>query len=436
MAKLDTLQNRFNTDFAGFTEGTTGDGDATIAHGALSLDGGTSASSVFVSSTDTALDFDESFCYVQLVCVPFTAGFTFEFNLVSAGEHGYRLRVSPALGGLRVDRMNLGSGTQILLTTYDPVAHKWLRFREAGGTTFIEAAPDSGSGTPGTFSTLVSEATDTNVLFIHTAVSPAFGSTFVNGANPICYIAGFNTTGIPPLVTFVSAGTEGSAANGNVTPGAPAGSVAQDLWLCITHSSDQVTHTMDAAWTQVFQGNGGGTTSHISIFAHRYDGVTTPSMVVTHTAGQSPIAAVTAWRAGVAGLRPIVDVIGAITGGTDGSMEHASITPTREHGLLLAGFGAADDNNVTLPTAWLAAFSEAGPTNNYKTTAGNPDGMVGMLYRDAMAIAVGTQTITQAAADAWASALVSLRTEAIVAWNPIIHSQVGRTQVIPSGMMH
>lgn len=436
MAKLDTLVNSFAVDFTGFTEGVTGDGDATIAHGCLSLDGGTSASSVFVGSTAT-YDSDESSAYFQLVSVPLTSGFQFEASLLGTLENGYRLRVAPSLTGLRVDRMVAGSGTQIHLVTYNPVAHKWLRFREASGTFFVEAAPDSGSGTPGTFVTLVSEATTTNAAFVHTDVNLNFGSTFVSGANPIAYLAGCNTTGIAPLVSFVAAGTEGSAASGNVTPGAPAGIVENDLLLCVAHSSDQVAHSMAAGWTEVFQGNGGGTTSHLSLWKHRYDGVTLPSLVVTHTAGQSPIAAIFAFRSNKVGYRATVDVIGSITGGTDGSMEHASITPTGEHGTILALFGAADDNNVTLPTAWLAAFSEAGPTNNYKTTAGTPDGMVGTLYRDTMAAASGQQVITQAVSDAWASAMVSLKAEfdGRIGWIPRVESTRGHTAVIPSGTM-
>src|SRR5688572_153064 len=95
-------------------------------------------------------------------------------------------------------------------------------------------------------------------------------------------------------ITFVNAGTKGSAASGNITLGAPASPQVDDVWIAVIHSSDQVAHSF-TGWTQVVQGNGGGTTSRFSGWYFRYAG-SLPNLVVTHTAGQSPVGGIAAFR--------------------------------------------------------------------------------------------------------------------------------------------
>lgn len=207
-------------------------------------------------------------------------------------------------------------------------------------------------------------------------------------------------------VTRVGIGSEGSAANGNVTPGLPPNIVADDLLILVMHSSDQISHTMDAAWTQIVQGNGGGTTSRLSVWRHKYDGSTDPSRVVTHSGGQSPIARIVAFR-GVDTTTP-VDVAGTINGGTDTSIEHAAVTIATDYAMLLLINGAADDNARTKLTNYGVALAETTLFANV-TTLGTPDGSIACFHRPVGTGSTGSITVTQAAADAWASVQIALR---------------------------
>src|SRR3990167_764503 len=115
-------------------------------------------------------------------------------------------------------------------------------------------------------------------------------------------------------VAFIVAGAEGSAASDNITLGTPdvSGQVNDYIWLAVIHTSDQNNMTMDAAWTEIFQQNGtGSTNSRLAVFYHRYAG-SVPSMVVTHSAGQSPIGGVAVFS-GCITIGSPVDAISAIT---------------------------------------------------------------------------------------------------------------------------
>jgi hypothetical protein len=211
----------------------------------------------------------------------------------------------------------------------------------------------------------------------------------------------------PP--TFVNAGTEGTAASGNITLGAPATPATNDVWIAVVHSSDQVAHTF-TNWTEIIQGNGGGTTSRLSVWYFRYAG-STPNLIVTHTAGQTPIGGIVAFR-GCKTTGSPVNIVGTMANGTDASIESNAITPTVANCMILFCDGAADDNNRTpLPAKFLAALSEAGPTNAFLSALGTPDGSVALHYRPHTVGVTGVYTDTQAAVDPWASVLVALEPE-------------------------
>jgi hypothetical protein len=207
-------------------------------------------------------------------------------------------------------------------------------------------------------------------------------------------------------ITRVGWGTVAAAASGNVTPGLPTNIAADDLLICIVHSSDQVSHSMDAAWTQIVQGNGGGTTSRLSVWRHKYDGSTDPSRVVTHASGQSPIARIVAFR-GV-DTTTAVDVAGTILTGTDATMEFNAVTIVTDYAVALAITGSADDNARTLQADSGVAIGEGVQWGNV-TTAGTPDGSISCFYRPVAAGSYTAATITQAASDAWASVCIALR---------------------------
>lgn len=218
---------------------------------------------------------------------------------------------------------------------------------------------------------------------------------------------------------FVSAGTEGSAASGNITPGIPTGTnphnlQANDILIMAYHGSDNVAVTVPAAWTAaVTQANGGSSASRMGVWWHRYDGSTSPSALITHAAGNGPIAGIAAFRNCKTSGSP-VNAAGTIAGGTDATIEHTAISPTAA-GLLLAINGAADDNDRTILSGYTSVFNE-GAINAYLSTLGTPDSSVSMFFKPVASGSTGTVTVTQAAADPWAAVLVALEAGGLTAY--------------------
>lgn len=256
------------------------------------------------------------------------------------------------------------------------------------------------------------------------------GDVNLDGATLIARCAWIRAKSDAEVVpAYVNSGAEGSAASGNITLGAPASPQTDDIWIAVVHSSDQVAHTF-TDWTEIVQGNGGGTTSRISVWYFRYAG-STPNLTVTHTGGQSPIGGIAAYR-GCKTTGSPVNVAGAITGGSDASIEHAAITPTVNKCCLLVCNGSADDNNRTaLGGGYVVAFEDsAGGTQNcFQTIAGTPDGSVSLFHDEQVpASDTGTVTVTQAAADDWASVLIALE-PSIPAGSPDIMDNGSETAV-------
>ena len=216
----------------------------------------------------------------------------------------------------------------------------------------------------------------------------------------------FSAGDVPVLI--VSAGTEGSAASGSVTAGAPSSAAVRQLWIAACHVSDTNAVSASSEWTQIVQGNGGGTTSRLALFWHRYTG-TTPSLTFSHTGGQSPICGVMAFATAKDGYEVRVSGSSAVLGGTDASIEANTVTATQDLTLQLTCFGAADDNCMTnTDVLWLLEDSGAGTQGAYVTTAGTPDGMVGCAAWDMMSGGSGGGGPTMNASDPWASAVVQL----------------------------
>lgn len=213
-------------------------------------------------------------------------------------------------------------------------------------------------------------------------------------------------------ISFVNAGAKGEAASGNPTLGAPASPQTDDVWIAVVHASDTNSHTF-TDWNLVVSGFGGGVTSRLSVWWFRYAGVT-PNLVVTHSAGESPIGGIGAFR-GVKKTGSPVNVNGAVAAGTDASLEHTGITPTVDGCMILACNGSADDNaRSPIPGGYTARFEDglAGTQNCFVTTLGAVDGSVALhTLLQGAAAATGTVTDTQAAADPWAAVLVALEPE-------------------------
>jgi hypothetical protein len=214
-------------------------------------------------------------------------------------------------------------------------------------------------------------------------------------------------------ITAGNTGAKASAASGGITLSAPASPAVNDVWIAGVHSSDQVAHTL-TDWTQIVQGNGSGTTSRLSVWYFRYAG-STPNLVVGHTAGATIVGGIQAYVGCKISGSP-VNVAGTITAGpTDGSIEHAAITPTKPNCALLVINGAADDNNRTALGGDYAVMWEdaAGGTQNcYQETSGTPDGSLALFHDLSVpASDTGIITVTQAASDPWASVLIALEPE-------------------------
>jgi hypothetical protein len=192
---------------------------------------------------------------------------------------------------------------------------------------------------------------------------------------------------------------------------APASPQTDDVWVAVVHSLDQTAHTMDAAWTEVYQGNGGSTTSRLSVWRHRYAG-STPSLIVGH--GSAAITGAIFAARGIKRTGDPVNVVGSGGSGTDASAEHSGITPSVDGCLLLLINGAAPNLTRTPPTDWTAEFEDtAGGTQNCYTGAA---GSIAVHSRiQPTAAATGTVVDTLSGSGAWASVLIALAPDIIAA---------------------
>lgn len=214
-----------------------------------------------------------------------------------------------------------------------------------------------------------------------------------------------------PIQTPV-AGTAASGTGTSVTPTAPSGLTDEDLVIVVAHTSDQQAlskSTNGETWTELKQINGGGTTSRLAVWWTRYAGATLNYAVTRGSGGTTTfVANVFRVQALDSSERVAVDVVSTGATGTDASIEHDSVVPTADYALVLYINGVADDNTRTTPAGMGLLF-----TSN--STSGTPDGGISVMFRDAMAAATGTVTVTQGASDPWASVTISLITETVSA---------------------
>ncbi len=195
MAKLSTYIGALTSTISPLTNTSSGGGSASIVSSAFEVNTGT-GSDAGAASIDTGfgVDIDESQGHLEITALP--TGGRCDLAWVDSTESGYRLRLTST----QFTWARLAAGTPTTLsgpTTWDAGLHKWLRIREASGTTFLEMAPDSGAGAPGTFSTIFSEATTTSG-WTHTAIdmtwfAPAGAGT---GVSRYRYL---NTNAPPPV---------------------------------------------------------------------------------------------------------------------------------------------------------------------------------------------------------------------------------------------
>lgn len=163
-----------------------GAGTVSVADGRLILSpGSTSGGYAYVDTTTANLyDLTGSEIYWQASASAQSDLYGGVFNSTGNGGYAFDInRGSPSR--LRVDRGGTGN---VFDVSYDPVAHRQLKIREASGTIYFETAPIGGVWT-----TRYSEATNTNASFDPTLVlfylesdtwdTLTNGPTYVDGVN-------------------------------------------------------------------------------------------------------------------------------------------------------------------------------------------------------------------------------------------------------------
>jgi hypothetical protein len=192
---------------------------------------------------------------------------------------------------------------------------------------------------------------------------------------------------MPP--TYQGFSVPQSAASGNITlvdvPVAPFEWESGDLLLAVVATRDSVSCSMDSAWTLEAGYADGNTTGAVSrwVWSHRYDGVTMPSRVVSHSGGDAIIGLIVAYRDATA-IRGIATA--------NDTYDDASNTMTAD-----APPNAVTDNVVVLlamvaETSISFGFAALDPTGWGETWNARYEG--GALVGDYVALSVHDATLT------------------------------------------
>lgn len=107
-------------------------------------------------------------------------------------------------------------------------------------------------------------------------------------------------------ISFVSAGGNSRAANGNITPVLPGGWAVNDVFICVIASRDNVNSTMPSGWIPIDAGTNNGTVLRTTTF-YKIAQTGDINPTVTHVGGSQIEATIVAYR-GVNTTNPL-DVI-------------------------------------------------------------------------------------------------------------------------------
>lgn len=193
------------------------------------------------------------------------------------------------------------------------------------------------------------------------------------------------------VISFVSAGNTARSPNGNVTPGLPSGWTANDIFICIIISHDNINSTMPAGWIAIDDGTNNGTGEEhegsimrTSVFYRRaITGDTNP--LVTHPNGDNIVASISAYRGVITSGSPL-DVVGTATVNSHSTTVRANSITTLTNGACVIFTGGIDSrsqfssfsgtptpiervdtpNQEGYPSEFLTDFllNTAGPTGN------------------------------------------------------------------------
>ena len=181
-------------------------------------------------------------------------------------------------------------------------------------------------------------------------------------------------------VAFVNAGAKGSAADTTITLGAPATPLDDDIWIAVCHSGNNVAHTF-SDWTELANLNGGGTSSHLSVWYFVYAG-STPNLIVGQGVATSTfVGGIAAFR-GADPADPF-DTVGATLTGTLSPVTYTAFTPGVDNCMIVACSGNADNMQRDI-SGVAAAFEDANATNDpdncYWSSSGSPDSTCACQY--------------------------------------------------------
>lgn len=216
-------------------------------------------------------------------------------------------------------------------------------------------------------------------------------------------------------ITFISAGTAGTAGSGNVTPAAPASILAGDILILCGHSRDNIAWSVDNGYTNIVTGNA-DSLNRIEVWWKRSTGVE-GTTTVTHTAGNSISTRIYAYRGCKTNGTPW-GVAGTVQSNAGSPISTAAITTVLNDSMILHIMGSQDNNNWgTFSGA--CANDRGGATD----TSGSDDSMYltdGLL---ALKGSSGTSAASQAnfGPDVGASVHVSLSPEGYFGFNNYKH---------------
>lgn len=205
------------------------------------------------------------------------------------------------------------------------------------------------------------------------------------------------------MISFINAGTAAAVASGNATPSVPSSIFTNDILVLVIHSRDNVACSVSNNYTSKVVGNG-NSTNRLEIWWKRMTGNET-APTITHTAGDSLIAQIFAYRGCIASGDPF-DVVGTVASNAGSPISTAAITTTVNDCIILHAFGSQDDN--TWGTFTGATTTSRGVTSNSLGTDNSMGVIEGSLSKYG---STGTAAATQASLgpDAGVSVLVALK---------------------------
>ena len=226
-------------------------------------------------------------------------------------------------------------------------------------------------------------------------------------------------------ITYVSSGSAATGASGNVTPVTGSGGLQNnDLLVLLIHNRDTVVPSVNNSYTRAIAGSGSDTINYLGIWWKRTTG-TEGTTTVTHTNGDSIIAAIHAYRGCITTGNPF-NTSGSIQNNTGTPISTTSITTSVGGCKILHVFGSKDNN------AW-GLFGGACTTGRLQTANGggtdNSLGLVEGSQTNAGATGISSGSQTSVGPDAGVSVQMAI-TPAATTYTNVIFQNTANSSVI------